>query len=440
MSAHPDDVSSTLLCNACQYTITTADDRTAHYRTEWHRYNIKRRVAGLQPINQSLFQQQIQLLNNKKLIESQNKVTSKCVLCNKLFHSDTAYVAHLSNKKHIKYEKQYIVQQESQKLDQQQNNDSTGDSYNTIDNVSTAQSNQNRTIIHSKSTHDNNNNNTIDNNATDESDDHKDLLSDSDSISSDIDMGAAIESYNGICLFCNKSFDTLDHCMEHMLKLHGFYIPFTGYLTNLTNDNTSDAPGLLAYLGAKIGCGHTCVYCNKRYSSTFAVQQHMRVKYHCKIKLDDEEDEEEYAPFYTFNQMNDTINSDGTQMIVSNAGDNNQFEFIGGGGVDHLNTYDELVLRDGSVLGHRSLQRVYKQVYRPSKSIISNQQQSLITQLRSKYNQLSVPYNNNNPSFKHHLPHADQVPKDVLRRAQQQRLYTELRNNNQKHFRAQMMV
>jgi len=40
-----------------------------------------------------------------------------------------------------------------------------------------------------------------------------------------------------------------------MLKVHGFFIPFVEYLTDLE--------GFLNYLGAKVGVGHVCLWCGK---------------------------------------------------------------------------------------------------------------------------------------------------------------------------------
>ncbi len=73
------------------------------------------------------------------------------------------------------------------------------------------------------------------------------------------------------CLFCSTSFDCVQSSLEHMLKQHGFFIPFA--------DLMHDLQGLLLYLGEKIGIGHVCLYCNGRgraaYPSVHAVQQHM---------------------------------------------------------------------------------------------------------------------------------------------------------------------
>jgi pre-60S factor REI1 len=42
-------------CLACQVAFYTADDQRDHYRTDWHRYNLKRRVADMPPVTAQVF-------------------------------------------------------------------------------------------------------------------------------------------------------------------------------------------------------------------------------------------------------------------------------------------------------------------------------------------------------------------------------------------------
>jgi len=91
-----------------------------------------------------------------------------------------------------------------------------------------------------------------------------------------------------------SQFRTIKNCLNHMLKVHGFFIPFVEHLTDLE--------GFLNYLGAKVGVGHVCLWCGKEKKSVESVQQHMIHKGHCKIRLETEEDEEEYFEYYTFEE------------------------------------------------------------------------------------------------------------------------------------------
>lgn len=46
-------------CIGCGYAFLDADAQRAHYASELHRYNAKRRVAGLPPVTAELFEEKI---------------------------------------------------------------------------------------------------------------------------------------------------------------------------------------------------------------------------------------------------------------------------------------------------------------------------------------------------------------------------------------------
>lgn len=47
-------------CLACQIAFESAEGQRLHYRSEWHRYNLKRKVADLPPVTSEQFQQKAQ--------------------------------------------------------------------------------------------------------------------------------------------------------------------------------------------------------------------------------------------------------------------------------------------------------------------------------------------------------------------------------------------
>lgn len=67
---------------------------------------------------------------------------------------------------------------------------------------------------------------------------------------SDVNMDEDDEEYEldpSCCFMCDLEHDTIESCMVHMHKQHGFYVPDVEYL--------KDPSGLLTYLGLKvIGC------------------------------------------------------------------------------------------------------------------------------------------------------------------------------------------
>lgn len=46
-------------CLACQVVFTTAESQRVHYGTDWHRYNLKRKVAELPPVTSEVFSQKV---------------------------------------------------------------------------------------------------------------------------------------------------------------------------------------------------------------------------------------------------------------------------------------------------------------------------------------------------------------------------------------------
>ncbi|GLT85157.1 hypothetical protein SLE2022_033530 [Rubroshorea leprosula] len=80
------------------------------------------------------------------------------------------------------------------------------------------------------------------------------------------------------CFMCDLEHDSIENCMIHMHKQHGFFIPDVEYL--------KDPEGLLTYLGLKVKRDFMCLYCNDLghpFSSLEAVRKHMAATGHCKV-------------------------------------------------------------------------------------------------------------------------------------------------------------
>lgn len=46
-------------CISCRVAFETADEQRAHFLTDWHRYNMKRRVANLPPVAAASFNEKV---------------------------------------------------------------------------------------------------------------------------------------------------------------------------------------------------------------------------------------------------------------------------------------------------------------------------------------------------------------------------------------------
>jgi pre-60S factor REI1 len=165
-----------------------------------------------------------------------------------------------------------------------------------------------------------------------------------------------------VSVFDDKEFDSVDDCVAYMTEKFGFFIPDLEYLTDLE--------GLITYLNEKVKLGQICLYCQKRFSSGYAVQNHMISKSHCKIAYDNDIDGEEYEDFYDFSSTYEDVedvelDEDGNpvdeEMEVTRTG--------------------ELQLPDGRLLGHRQFRVYYKQYYRPTDTrapVLAQQREELL--------------------------------------------------------------
>lgn len=148
------------------------------------------------------------------------------------------------------------------------------------------------------------------------------------------------------CLFCDKKFEDVTANMDHMAEEHSFFVPDIEYCINLT--------GLLGYLADQITVWNKCICCpDEKYpfKSLVAVRNHMKSLSHCRMRY---EDPSEYAEFYDFDEcpfMRIVEEDDDGNMIIDPEKS---------GPVLADNGY-ELLLPDGRVVGHRAMATTYSQ-------------------------------------------------------------------------------
>lgn len=201
------------------------------------------------------------------------------------------------------------------------------------------------------------------------------------------------------CLFCKKTrnFDTIDENLEHLWKAHNLYIPERKYLV--------DVEGLLNYLGEKIGFGF-CIACGYQGRTCEAAREHMILKRHMRIPYETEDEKLEISQFYDFSltyapraaaivNADDVANEDdGDWEDVSDdedgdASDSNEED-------EELLTSDDIIYRHGKslvlplgqVLGHRSNQRYYRQNLAPERILTEGQGTVIAAETR---HMLTVP-------------------------------------------------
>ncbi|KAI7854804.1 C2H2 type zinc-finger-domain-containing protein [Circinella umbellata] len=305
-------------CLACQVAFESAEGQRTHYRSDWHRYNLKRKVAELPPVSNSQFQRRAEVVKEAEAPEVKPEpFKGHCGACKKTFGTKNSHDSHIRSKKH----KEAVVKQESRVKKQ------TETTENNNDNDNEEQEKEKKKEINIEET-----------------------------ITIDEKIKASRRLEETECLFCNNKADSFEDNMSHMTLVHSFFIPDIEYLVDLK--------GLVKYLGEKISVGNTCLHCNgkgREYRSLEAVRAHMLDKGHCMIAYDSDEDVMEVVDFYDFSssyaELIDEENED-VDAELSNIAQ----------GMRIADDDMSLVLPNGNVVGHRSLKRYYDQKFKPEDS------------------------------------------------------------------------
>jgi len=193
------------------------------------------------------------------------------------------------------------------------------------------------------------------------------------------------------CLFDNHVSASPEANLAYMREKYSFFLPDPEYITDLE--------GFLGYSNEKVRWGNICLCCQQSFSSTEAVLSHMRDKQHCKIQYERGVDQEEYAVFYDFSALNEFLGQGkkkgDAKMEVTEEVDEEAWEDVDGDdgewedasmneGDEDDDIFDayqaeiasrgfditplgELIFPDGRIIGHRGLSRYYKQRFAPDR-------------------------------------------------------------------------
>ena len=368
----------------------------AHYQTQWHQYNLKRRQAGLPMLLEADFEAR---LAAAQALRNETKVAGK---------------DHLKQSKSRKENKKKNKGDRSNTID-----DNTNGAVRMVPQVPTynrIKEEQERADTTTESpleatpmetTNDNENDKspketTVETPATDDE-------KNQDMQEADADNAAALEPPEKVeidplqSLFDRHLSATVEANVDRMYRKYGFFVPDREYC--------SDLEGLVGYLHEKIKLGHMCIYCHRVFTTWQGCQKHMISKQHTKIRYEAGIDMEDLSVFYDFQEENErflrsntkTGTTDGQDMDTSQdkvAEDNDNgindeedddedgWEDVsddeemaeGEEATDDIDEDDysefeeevarmgfditalgELVFPDGRIVGHRSLRRYYNQ-------------------------------------------------------------------------------
>ncbi|KAG8936856.1 hypothetical protein FRC02_010718 [Tulasnella sp. 418] len=368
-------------CLSCSIAFLIADDQREHYKSDHHRYNMKRRVASLPPISLAAFNEKVLERRAETAITTSLKGTT-CEICKKVYTTENAYRSHVQSKRHRVNEAREALKAKQP---------STSSAPETTDDAVSGSADAEEVVPASQPP--------VVEQATSP-------MAVDEEVDNDAEMSDGIEqriaaARNPLtishCLFCPLLSESLEENLTHMSSIHSFFIPDAEFLVDL--------PGLITYLGEKLAIGNVCLYCNgkgRELRSLDAVRKHMLDKSHCKIAYDSEKDRLEVSDFYDFSasypgsrrkrksakkekkekkpvpeddEWEDEEGSigDADEVIqieideddASDEAEDEDEDELEDNNVTYGDSPYELVLPSGSRIGHRSMRRYYVQNFRP---------------------------------------------------------------------------
>ncbi|KAL3437282.1 C2H2 type zinc-finger-domain-containing protein [Aspergillus tetrazonus] len=331
-------------CNTCFVAFRSSDGQRDHMRTDWHLYNMKRRVASLPPVSQEIFNEKVLAAKaSSNAAAAKASFEKTCVACQKTFYSENSYQNHVKSSKHKAREARLNRENADDTSSVMSSTFSLGEPINKpreADVAAVTDSLKEATIAEK---------------------DEDEEIADADSYSS------------SHCLFCNNESTSIEENTEHMFKSHGMFIPERTYL--------ADLEGLIRYLYRKINENSECIYCHVIRNSPAGIKTHMKDKGHCMIAFESEAEQIEIGQFYDFRSTysDDENDDDSVEMVdggvkVSGSDaeddgwetdasslDDDDEEGDAKSAPAVYRTEYELHLPSGRTAGHRSLARYYRQ-------------------------------------------------------------------------------
>ncbi|GAV52526.1 hypothetical protein ZYGR_0AG05170 [Zygosaccharomyces rouxii] len=345
-------------CNACVIQFKSSDLQRYHMKTEWHRYNLKRRVAELPPISADVFAEKLQISEREKAENQVDEFGFAILKPVNLPKSDleAGSIPH-RNKGAIRRK---ILNGKTKTLDKSVNDKSAEANANAPD------------VSDSEGT-----NTDFGENTASEYGFTSDSNWESESeIASIADSERIVDSSKVTitdCIYCGLQNKEVNRNINHMFAAHGLYIPERSYLADLT--------GLLNFLIQEIVVKKLCLCCNFQGSSLESIRDHMLSKRHCKMPYETKEERAKFAQFYDFSSLDETDidNKESDKSSKKKIHFKDEDEEIDGGedlGRHQINsnyttvevddTGLELTLPTGARAGHRIGQRYFRQNLPPS--------------------------------------------------------------------------
>jgi pre-60S factor REI1 len=286
MDTVADGMDSAVTCMACRVRLVGGENRREHYRSDMHRVNLQRKVAGMAPLTADDFVRRLEALRAEEKIQSARRQPRFCGVCSKKFSSERALANHVASRRH---------------------RDAVRARPELAAAAAAAGPNQMAQGLLSPVDSD------MEEDDDEEEDGHgqerpEDALSLEEEIEIDRRIAEAVPFAATECVFDGLVCKTVEENLLHMANKFGFFVPYMEHL--------ADPNALLEYIGQKVGIGYACVECDRAFTSVAAVQRHMIDKQHARMTSNDDVWIEEYAQFYDFD-----IDSDNKAVGENGGGD-----------------------------------------------------------------------------------------------------------------------
>ncbi|RKP02376.1 hypothetical protein CXG81DRAFT_10847, partial [Caulochytrium protostelioides] len=240
-------VAASYTCLACRVAFYTALDQRSHMRTDWHRYNLLRKGVELPPVTAEMFAEKSFAAAGAGMSGSLTEDTAsmvsggylRCKPCRKNFNTENALMNHEASKKH----RECVATDEAESPSQPRVQVESGPRRDWAKELALAESEEELYRLYDEK------------------------------IAASVKLDPVHD-----CLFCVHASEDISANIEHMVKVHSFFIPYL--------DHVVDVEGLLSYLGKKMAGATTCLQCNgagRALHTLEAVRKHMIDKGHCSI-------------------------------------------------------------------------------------------------------------------------------------------------------------
>ena len=414
-------VESALSCSRARF----ANDASGHGGARnRHRYNLKRKVAGLPPVTKEWFdmrQAQVTAEQGSRKDQEMSKVYT-CSLTRKKFNSLATYEAHTKTKKFKSLLKSAGLTDAPEPVVRVKKDDEGG-----------AAVGEDKMTGHRAAA---TGGDCGMRDGSDDGDGDDDEEGGWESCSDDEEAERLMQDHeNGInrfeedgdgdwdcrrCLFSNHVHMSMADNLESMYRKYGFSIPDMEYLV--------DAKGLIEYLGAKLAIGHVPLYVSglqenaKQFVDLHAVQRHMVDTGRCKLLYED--NEEEYEDYYDYSSLTEGGGVDGAsdgdgQLVASSEVDvaSNGVELV-------LSSTDSTGNRRNRVIGAREFFRYYRQRHRPQDTRTSVA--AIKADMLTRYEMLGIATKSESQIMKER---AEKASRRGMKAADKVRLRAQLRRN-----------